>query len=82
VAHHIAEGYLQSLGWIERAVTEGKPVELNPAVDIPAINAANAQCVETHSAEPRGETMAFLRTNAWRLVDRVRTLSACNWTRR
>jgi hypothetical protein len=76
VAHHIAEGYGQSLRWIERAVSEGKPVELNPAVDIPAINVANAHCLEAHGAEPRAETMAFLRTNAARLVERVRSLTA------
>ena len=74
-AHHIGEGYLQSLRWIEQALVDGKPLVLDPAVGVPAINAANARCLEEHGNEARAQTMAFMRANATRLVSRVRTLS-------
>ena len=75
VAHHIGEGYLQSLDWITRALNDGKPVELVPAVDIPAINESNARCLQQHSGEPREQTMAFMRDSAQRLVEQVRALT-------
>jgi hypothetical protein len=75
VAHHIGEGYLQSLHWIERATTAGKPVVLNPEVDIPAINRDNARCLEEHGHEERQATMAFVRDSAHQLIERVAALS-------
>ncbi|HEY3063493.1 MAG TPA: maleylpyruvate isomerase N-terminal domain-containing protein [Chloroflexota bacterium] len=75
VAHHIGEGYLQSLDWISRALSDGKPVELVPEVDIPKINEANARCLEEHSDAPRAQTMTFMRSSARRLVEQVRALT-------
>jgi hypothetical protein len=74
-AHHIGEGYLLSLSWIERATADGQPVVLDPTVDIPAINATNARCLEEHGNEPRPVTMDFLRASARTLIDRVARLT-------
>jgi hypothetical protein len=74
-AHHIGEGYLLSVRWIDQAVETGQPVVLDPAVDIPAINASNARCLEEHGDESRADTMSFMHATATQLVDRVRRLS-------
>ena len=74
-AHHIGEGYLQSLRWIDQALGEARPVVLDPAVGLPAINLANARCLEEHGHQARAETMRFMSANAQRLIDRVRTLT-------
>ena len=74
-AHHIAEGYDLNRRWIERASSAGQPVVLDPAVDVPAINDANARCLEEHGAEARADTLRLLNENAQLLVQRVRTLS-------
>lgn len=74
-AHHIGEGYQQSLSWIEQAGRTGQPVVLDPAVDIPRINVANARCLNEHGAESRAETLTLLRDAGRRLVDRVRSLT-------
>lgn len=74
-AHHIGEGYLQSLNWIEQSVRENRPVQLDPAVAIPAVNEANARCLQEHGGEERADTMAFLDASAQKLIRRVGELS-------
>ena len=74
-AHHIGEGYLQSFDWIERSVREGQPVQLDPTVDIPAVNEANARCLREHGGEERADTMAFLDESAQKLIHKVGELS-------
>jgi Mycothiol maleylpyruvate isomerase N-terminal domain len=73
-AHHIAEGYALNRSWVERASSGGRPVVLDPAVDIPAVNEANARCLKEHGNEPRADTLHILRENAHQLVDTVRSL--------
>lgn len=74
-AHHIAEGYLQSLAWIDQAVRQGAPVELDAAVAIPAVNESNALCLREHGGETRAETLALLDDSARKLVERVEALT-------
>jgi hypothetical protein len=74
-AHHIGEGYLLNLSWIDRATADGRPVVLDPAVDIPAMNVTNARCLEEHGNQPRPVTMDFLRASARTLIDRVAQLT-------
>lgn len=73
-AHHIAEGYGQSLAWISAAATSGQPVVVD-AGSIGRVHAANARCLEDHGVESQAETLALLHERAGRLVERVRTLS-------
>ena len=72
-AHHIAEGYGQSLRWIDAAVESGQPVALDG--EITRINEANARCLDLHGDEARAETLVLLDGNARRLVERVRVLT-------
>lgn len=74
-AHHIGEGYLQSLRWIDQCVRESRPVQLDPAVAIPAVNEENARCLQEHGGEDRTETMAFLDSSAQKLIRRVSELT-------
>ncbi len=74
-AHHIGEGYLVSLKWIDQSIAQGRPVTLDPQVDIPAQNEANARCLQEHGNEQRATTMAFLRGSARKLIDRVAQLT-------
>jgi hypothetical protein len=74
-AHHIGEGYGQSLAWIEEAAQSGQPVVLDAEVGLPRIHAANARCLEQHGAESRAETLAMLDERGHRLVERVRALT-------
>jgi hypothetical protein len=72
-AHNIAEGYGQSLRWIDAAVERGQPIVLDD--EVTRVNEANARCLELHGDEPQAETMALLENNARRLVERVRVLT-------
>ena len=72
-AHHVAEGYGQSLRWIEAAVESGQPVALDS--EVTRISEANARCLEVHGDEARAETLVILDDNARRLVERVRVLT-------
>ncbi|MBV9544183.1 MAG: DinB family protein [Chloroflexi bacterium] len=74
-AHHIAEGYALNRTWIEKATSQGHPVVLDPAIDIPAQNEANARCLAEHGDEPREQTLRLLQANAQQLVATVRALS-------
>src|SRR5215472_16841398 len=72
-AHHIAEGYGQSLRWIDAAVESGQPIVLDN--EVTRVNEANARCLELHGDEAQAETMALLENNARQLVERVRVLT-------
>jgi DinB superfamily len=74
-AHHIAEGYLVSLGWIITATTTGHQVTLDPPVSLPAMNGTNARCLERHGGESRDETLQRLRGNAEQLLEYAELLS-------
>jgi hypothetical protein len=73
-AQHVAEGYGQSLAWIDESIAMGRPVVIDEAA-VTARNAINANCLEEHGAQPRDATLALLRERGRVLVARVRTLN-------